>query len=193
MITRSLFVLAVTGLLTACGSETDPAVPTPEPGAADAISGLYKVTGVTVEQESGDEREIAGTVILAQQGDRYTVTFDLTTQFPTPSGPVQSDVIGQGEGSVDGEILEGTAETQIVAASVPGVDSKFAFIPRQVSARIVSTTVSRVYADGSVSIEIESQPVEGQQYAATRTSLKGERIATRAAGALPEVAAPPPE
>ena len=164
----------------ACGSERD--VAAPAPGGTSArepapIAGIYQVTGFTIVKQSGQQREISGTVILVQEGDAYTSTFNLQTEFPTPDGVVTSEVIGKGEGTIEGTILLGTALTQIVMASVPGVDTQFAFIPRFVGPRIVSTTAAKLAEDGTLTVEIESQPAEGETYAATRTTVSGMRIA----------------
>ena len=143
-------VLPITGLLvlsasmlalSGCGSEsgvptdatTPPVKASPPDRIPPSLSGMYRVEGVTTVKGTGMEREIKGTVILAQEGDRYTATFSLATTFPTEEGPIQADVIGKGEGRVDGTSLQGTAETQIVMAAVPGIDSAFAFVPRPCS------------------------------------------------------------
>jgi hypothetical protein len=77
---------------------------------------------------------------------------------------------------------------------IPGVDTKFAFLPRQVGPRIVSTSVAKVLPDGRIEIEIESKPHEGEQYVPTRTALTGRRVGeVGRAPELPDVAAPPPE
>jgi hypothetical protein len=72
----------VAALLLACGSEPDVAAPS-EPASVEIdpteIAGLYEVEGTTTVLATGDEREIAGKVILAMEGDRYTSTFSLTT------------------------------------------------------------------------------------------------------------------
>ncbi len=185
MIVRAiLLICAASWVLLACGPEPDVAAPPPGEGAPTAaaeppasFAGTYKVSGFTVEKQSGNQREISGTVIMAQEGDQYTVTFDLSTFFPTPDGPLKSDVIGQGEGQIEGRLLRGTATTQIVMASVPGVDTQFAFIPRFVGPRLVSTTNARLGEDGLLTVEIENQPAEGETYVPTRTTVSGVRIA----------------
>ena len=58
-------------------------------------------------------------------------------------------------------------------AGAPNVDPGFAFVPRRVGTRIVSTTKGTLAEDGTISLEIESEPAPGQTYAATRTTLKG--------------------
>jgi hypothetical protein len=144
----------------------------PEP-----ISGLYDVRGVTVPIEGGSEgRPITGTVILKQDGASYTATFKLDTTFPGVEDPVQADVIGSGEGTIEGRTLTGTAQTQLVVSTVPGIDTDFAFIPRIVGARIVSTAVTEIHPDGSLVIELENKPAEGEDYRPTRTKLTGQRV-----------------
>ena len=98
-------------------------------------------------------------------------------------------MIGTGVGTVEGRTLRGTAQTQLSMATVPGVDPSFAFVPRMVSTRIVSTSVTTIATDGTVTIEIENQPAGRDDYAPTRTTLRGTRIS--AAGIGPPVAARP--
>ena len=173
-------LLAVCFLSLACGGEeTGESARTAE---ALPISGMYEVTGVTVAIESGHKREIAGTVILAQTGDTYIATFNLNTTYPGADQALPAEVIGKGSGSIKGRKLEGTAETQLVMATVPGIDPGFAYVPRMVSTRIASTTVANVSADGTVSIEITSEPVPGADYAPTRTTLHGSRVSAAGIG-----------
>jgi hypothetical protein len=82
---------------------------------------------------------------------------------------------------------------QMIVATVPGIDTDFAFIPRMVGTRIVSTSVSEIAPDGSVVIELENRPTESDDYLPTRTRLTGMRIADASDVRLPDVAAPPPE
>ncbi len=159
-----------------CGSSTDVASP-PGGGSAADLAGMWEVEGTTVEKGNEDsQRDITGTVILSQDGATYTSTFTMKTMFPTPGGAsVDTDVIGTGDGTIDGRNLRGTAQTQLVMASVPGVDTGFAFMPRTVSTRIVSKVRGELRDDGSISLEIESEPAEGEEYVPTRTVLSGRR------------------
>ena len=118
----------------------------------------------------------AGTVILADEGGHYTATFNLTTTYPGADQAMPAEVIGKGEGTIDGRTLMGSAHTQVVMATVPGVDPGFAFVPRMVSTRIESKTLTQIAADGGVSIEIENTPAPGESYAPTRTTLRGTRV-----------------
>ena len=131
---------------------------------------------MTVNTTSGQQREISGTVILAEDGANYVATFQLNTTYPGAAEALPAEVIGKGEGSIDGRTLRGSATTQLVMATVPGVDPGFAYMPRQVTTRIVSTSVAEIAADGSLTIEIENSPGEDEQYSPTRTSLRGSRV-----------------
>ena len=179
--------------LAACGAgpEEDLAAREPAPIVEPLpISGIYDVKGVTIG--GGEERSIKGTVTFRQEDDRYTATFKLATTFPGVSEPVHADVIGTGEGPVSGRFLTGTTKTQLVVSTVPGIDAGFAFIPRIVGARIVSSGTSEVQPNGELSIEMENLPAEGEDYIPTRTTLRGIRIADHATE-LPAVATSGPE
>ncbi len=178
-----LVLLAPLGLL-ACGSQPEDSART-QAQSSLPISGTYDVKGLTKTIGGMEERRIAGTVILKQQGDRYTASFELNTTFPGAVEQLQADVIGNGDGSIEGRTLTGSAQTQLVVSTVPGVDTGFAFIPRAVGARLVSTSSAEITPDGSIVIELENRPAEGDRYQPTRTRLTGTRLV--------DVAAPPPE
>jgi len=170
---------ALLGAPFACGSPEKSEQASEEEGEEVPIPGMYHVDGATVDKASGERREISGTVILAVDGDNYTATFHLATSFPgSGTEPVAAEVIGSGEGKVEGRTLKGTARTQIVVSSVPGVDPSFAFIPRQVSTRLISDSVTTIARNGAVVIRTESRGEEGEHYSPTMTTLKGLRIAT---------------
>jgi|GEM_PF-1255527 len=179
-------------IATACDGAHDTAI-----SEADAvpIAGQYEVSGTTIETSTGSKRDISGTVILAENGNEYTATFQLATAFESASGAMPAEVIGKGSGRIDGRELRGTAETQLVISTVPGIDPAFAFIPRTTSTRLVSNSVTSIAADGSVVIEIENQPAAGEDYSPSRTTLRGIRIGAPlgAGGKLPPVAAVPSE
>lgn len=158
--------------LAACGGAEDGG----EEVAATPIAGMYEVTGETVTPATGDKRSISGKIIIAEQGGSYTATFNLTTTYPGAEEALPAEVIGKGEGLVNGRALTGTAQTQLVMATVPGVDPGFAFVPRMTSTRIVSKSTATVANDGSVQIQIESHPAEGESYTPTRTTLSGFRV-----------------
>ena len=163
MIVRSSRALpAIILLVLGCGAQDAEVA---EEIEAVPIPGRYDVRGATVAIESGHKREIAGTIILSESGGRYIATFDLKTAYPGAEAALAAQVIGKGEGTIEGRTLRGTAQTQLVTATVPGVDPGFAFIRPQVSTRLVSTTVATIAADGNLSIAIENVCafVEGRQ------------------------------
>ena len=147
--------------------------PTP---ADDPFSGTYDVKGLTVDQKSGDTRVIEGHVVLTRKNDVYAAAAELETQFPTHGGPMRTDVIGTGEGRLEGGVLQGTAKTQLVIQTVPGVDTDFAFIPRQVGPRIQSSWTARLERDGTLVVELSNRGQEGEAYSPTKTTLKGRRV-----------------
>lgn len=141
------------------------------------LSGHYRVSGVTVDRATGAERKVSGSVILTAEGDRYRSSFHLTTTLMGGGMPQKAELVGQGEGRVDGRHLSGSAETQLIVALVPGVDAGFGLMPRAATARIVNRSEATIAADGSVHIEIQSEPAAGEDYSPTRTTLRGRRIA----------------
>ena len=177
----SLMLLAWAVFSLACGGAESVEAEAPA-AEATPISGRYEVKGVTIALESGHRRDIAGTVILAEDGGTYTAAFQLQTTYPGAEEALPAEVIGTGVGTVEGRTLRGTAQTQLSMATVPGVDPGFAFIPRMVSTRIVSTSVTTIATDGTVTIEIESQSAGGEDYAPTRTTLRGTRISAAGIG-----------
>jgi hypothetical protein len=149
----------------------------PEAAAeADAFSGTYDVEGLTVDQRSGDTRRISGHVVLTREDDHWKAAAELETQYPTHGGPMRTDVIGTGEGRRESDGLAGTARTQLVIQTVPGVDTNFAFVPRRVGPRIVSTWTARLQKDGTLLVELVNEPAEGEHYSPTHTTLHGTRV-----------------
>jgi hypothetical protein len=165
----------------ACGGPQETAPPEADSQQVP-IAGMYNVSGTTTETASGHQRKLSGTIILAEDGPRYTATFNLTTTFPGGEQPLPAEVIGKGEGTIDGRTLTGTSHTQLVVGTVPGVDPGFAFIPRMVSTRIVSTSVTEIGPDGSVEIELSNEPEGDEDYSPTRTVLTGKRVSAAGSG-----------
>ncbi len=167
-------------LVAACGA-TD--APPDRSGAGSAAwDGLFEVSGYTTVRRSGQQRRIEGRVIIARSGagvaDPYTATFDLETEFATPEGPIQADVIGSARARPEPKGLTGTAETRILMASIPGLDPTFPWIPGRLGPRVVSKfTMQPGDGAGRFEIEIESEPAPGESYEPTRTSLKANRAA----------------
>jgi len=157
-----------------------------DPAAPDPYSGTYDVRGTTVDTKSGDTRRIEGHVVLTRKSGHYAAAAELETDFPTHGGAMRTDVIGTGEGKQSGKGLAGTASTQLVIQTVPGVDTAFAFIPRQVGARLVSTWVAHLEADGTLVVELTNHGAKGEVYSPTKTTLRGKRVV------MPQEQAPKP-
>jgi len=157
-----------------------------DPAAQDPYSGTYDVLGTTVDTKSGDTRRIEGHVVLTRKSGHYAAAAELETDFPTHGGAMRTDVIGTGEGKQSGKGLAGTASTQLVIQTVPGVDTAFAFIPRQVGARLVSTWVAHLEADGTLVVELTNHGAKGEVYSPTKTTLRGKRVV------MPQEQAPKP-
>lgn len=146
-------------------------------GPATPASGVYQMTGVTIDRTTGIQRPIHGRVVITVSGGEYTSHFELSTLFPG-STATAAQVTGTGSGRVEGSRLVGEADTHLVVATAPGVDVGFAFVPREVGPRIRSRSTAEFFADGSVRAEIENEAVEGSDYSPTKTTLVG--------GLLPE-------
>lgn len=179
-----LVVLPLLAVLAGCGAgeerpvSTSPAEPEPL-----EVSGMYAVEGETITVGEDERRDIGGTVILVQEDDAFTATFELKTTYPGLEEELPADVIGKGEGEIEGRSFKGMTEQQLVMATVPGIDTGFAYVPRQVSTRIVSETVGEFTEEGGVRIQIETRPAEGEQYRPTRTTLTGHKVEPRLPGA----------
>jgi hypothetical protein len=184
---RVVLLCAAAGAALACGEGPAPGAPdAAEPAAAVPIAGRYEVEGFTVNAGTGDnKRRIAGSIVLsvAEDGATYGASFDLETTAPGLAADHKIDVIGKGEGSIEGRTLRGSNTTQIVASTVPGVDPGFAFVPRQTSTKIVSQSVAEITPDGSLKVTIESEGAPGESYTPTRTTLRGQRAAPLKVGA----------
>ena len=166
---RTVSALALIAIATQPARATDPA-------ATDPFSGTYDVLGTTVDTKSGDTRRIEGHVVLTKKNGHYAAAAELETDFPTHGGAMRADVIGTGKGKPSGTSLAGTADTQLVIQTVPGVDTAFAFIPRQVGPRLVSTWIAHLEADGTLVVELTNQGAKGEAYSPTRTTLRGKRV-----------------
>jgi hypothetical protein len=175
--------LAFALLCGACGEAADPAVEAGaeaagEPARASDLSGVYQVFGSTVDKQTGDTRELFGTVVLRQTEDRFTTSFELKTEYPVEGGSLDADVIGEGSGRVEAGKLDGHTRTQLVLGTVPGVDTGFAFMPRSVGPRIESRTQGSLLPDGTLEFVSENEAASegGQGYRPTRTTLRATRI-----------------
>ena len=171
-------------LLAACGEgEGAPPPPAPVPAQVTPLAGAYEVAGTTVDKTTGSERGLSGRLVVSTEGDTYGVVFDLTTTLVGSGEPQRAQLIGHGDGTIDARTLTGTAETQLIVALVPGVDAGFGMMPHGVSTRISNRSLATIAPDGSVEIEIESDPAPGEtQYAPTRTTLRGRRLLATGVG-----------
>lgn len=170
---------AALALIVGCGDapSSTPDIDAAPPADALPLSGTYQVSGTTVDTATGSERGVSGTIVVKADGDTYDTTFALATTLHGGGEPQKAELIGQGEGTIEGRTLIGTAKTQLIVALVPGVDAGFGMLPRVVTSRILNSSEASIDPDGSVRIEIESEPAPGEDYAATRTILRGRRIA----------------
>jgi len=189
------------GVALACGGEPSespeaavesvpappPPVSAPAPEPVPDVSGVYQVIGQTVDKQSGDTREIFGTVVVDQQDDEYSTSFELKTEYPVEGGSMIADVIGEGGGRIEGGRMVGTSRTQLVMAMVPGVDTAFAFMPRSIGPRIVSRTEGTLRRDGTLEFRVENEAATegGQGYRPTRTILRATRVADLGSDADP--------
>jgi hypothetical protein len=175
---------AAAALLAACqeGEGSGPSAAS-APAEAKPLAGAYEVAGTTVDEATGSERGLSGRLIVTTRGDTYSVSFDLTTTLVGSGEPQRAQVIGTGDGTIEERTLTGTADTQLIVALVPGVDAGFGMMPRGITTRIRNRSVATIAPDGSVEIEIESDPAPGEtDYAPTRTTLRGRRLAAAGIG-----------
>jgi hypothetical protein len=197
MIARLPLTALCAALLFSAACERSQQPVTEEPAVVEAvpIAGMYEVAGTTTEVTTGRKREISGTVILADNGDNYSASFHLDTIWEGRDGTLPAEVIGKGSGTIEGRMLRGSAETQLVISTIPGIDPAFAYIPRTTTTRLVSKSMTTLAADGSILILIENAAAAGEIYAPTRTRLQGSRTgaAPIERGDTSDVAAPSPK
>jgi len=176
--------IASAPFMAGCGGERE-AGDTDQPGASEAAAGpqdsdpfpgSYRVRGLTTDAVHGDTRRIEGIVVLTEEGGVYSTSSELETKYPSAGGPVDAQVIGTGSGERSGDALIGITQTQLVMSTVPGVDTGFAWVPRTVGPRLVSTWKAYFRQDGTLVVEIQNEPAEGVEYSPTTTTLYGTRI-----------------
>jgi hypothetical protein len=170
-------------LTVACGATDPPGGAVAGKPESAAWDGLFEVSGYTTVRRSGQQRRIEGRVIIARSpagiADPYTATFDLETEFATPEGPIQADVIGSARARPEPKGLAGTAETRILMASIPGLDPTFPWIPGRLGPRVLSKFTMQPGEDAErFEIEIETEAAPGESYEPTRTTLRARRAAT---------------
>ncbi len=151
------------------------------PAETDPFPGSYRVRGLTTDIRSGDTRRIEGIIVLDQRREGfYAMKSDLETRYPSEGGPVDTHVIGTGTGRPSGDQVVGTAEIQLVLGTVPGLGAEFAFAPRVVGPRLLSTWTAGFRRDGTLVIDVENRGAPGEDYSPTRTRLYATRIPERA-------------
>jgi hypothetical protein len=143
---------------------------------SDPFPGSYRVKGLTTDVGRGDARRIQGIVVLTEKEGVYSTSAELETKYPSAGGPVDAQVIGTGSGRWSDNALSGITQTQLVMSTVPGVDTGFAWVPRTVGPRLVSTWTAHFRRDGTLVVEIQNEPAEGVVYSPTTTTLYGTRI-----------------
>ena len=145
------------------------------PPPAGGFAGSWEVKGTTEDLTRGDTRTIVGRVIMTEKDGVYSAHSELSTEFPSRGGPVDAEVLGNATGTREGNTLSGTAETQLVIQTVPGVNTDFAFIPRSGGPRLESTWTAHFRRDGTLVVELRNVGAEGEDYSPTRTTLYGTR------------------
>jgi hypothetical protein len=154
-----------------------------DPAPLGDLEGYYRANGITVERAAGVKRPLSGVLIVApaREGRGWDLRFSFKTQISTPDGSVRADLIGTGDGLVERGELRGHAETQVIWAAIPGVDPQFAFIPGRLGPRIQSTFSMRPGDDADAFRgEVETVAAPGFEYAATRSTMRLERISREA-------------
>lgn len=165
-------LLGAAALAAACGPGADGG-----PAAEAPITGVYEVSGETFAEGSGDRRDISGRVVIEEgEGGTYRATFQLDTTYPGAEEALPAELIGMGQGRIEGRSLTGSAETQLVMATVPGVDPGFAFVPRVVSTRLDATSTAEVSAAGDLRLELASRSSGGESGVPDRITLHGSRV-----------------
>jgi hypothetical protein len=192
-VVRNCFGIVVTlmglsAMALACGDADRLApVSAPPPTSIDgpAVSGIYAVHGITVQAQSGSQREIDGTLALDVQDVRYTVSFELATTAPDLDGNVPVRVVGDGRGLVVGETLTGTTEEWMTLVPPEGALEAVEFanvdLPKKAGRKLVSTSHASFDEDGSFEIVLQNFPGPGEDYEPSMTVLTGKRIGAAAA------------
>jgi hypothetical protein len=176
--------IASAPFLVGCGGERetagsdrpDASTAAASPHDSDPFSGSYRVRGRTTDVVHGDTRRIQGIVVLTEKDGVYSSNSELETKYPSAGGLVDAHVIGTGSGARSGDGLSGVTQTQLVMSTVPGVDTGFAWVPRTVGPRLVSTWNAHFRRDGTLVVKIQNEPAEGVEYSPTTTTLYGVRI-----------------
>lgn len=148
---------------------------------AKTASGVYEVSGVTVQAAHGGLRKIAGTLRLRVEGDLYSVDFELDTTAPGTGASLPVQVAGAGSGVIVDGVFTGTTEERIRAA-----DPQAATAPSAVDLQVVSTSQAHFDELGHFKIQLQNYPAEDEEYSPSVTVLSGQRIEALPARVLAE-------
>jgi hypothetical protein len=140
------------------------------------IGGRYSVQGSITVKDTGEKRAIGGTLILDQRGPEFRTTYQLRTRVRTENGLVRADVIGRGDGRIDGNRIEGTAESQLITATIGGAHGATPYLPRRIGPILKQQANGSVDEHGVIKLELEYTPVPGGPVETSHVILYGERV-----------------
>jgi hypothetical protein len=166
-------VVAVLLLASAVRAADAPDVSAAEPRF---IGGRYAVQGTITVKDTGEKRAIGGTLILDQRGPEFRTTYQLRTRVRTEEGVVRADVIGRGDGRVDGDRIEGIAESQLITASIGGAHGATPYLPRRIGPILRQHARGSIDEHGVIKLELDYTPVEGGPTETSHVVLYGERV-----------------
>jgi hypothetical protein len=141
------------------------------------VGGAWEVRGTITDVGSGDRRHVAGTVVIDQEDDRFRSTFHLIGTLDTPQGRRRAEVVGRGEGKVEGRVITGTVDSNVVTARLGGAGGVVPFVPKEWGPRTHNTVLGRLNDDGSVTFELHT-PQQADGTGATHTVIHGVRPET---------------
>ncbi len=171
---RALWVAAL--LATPALAEDSARSPAAE-AEAPYVGGRYQVHGTIAIEGTGERRAIGGMWIIDQQGDAYRSTYSLVTRVRNEEGAlVRADVIGRGEGRVQPGRFDGTAESQLILATVGGAYGATPYVPRRYGPILRQATRGTIDAEGDLRVELEYEPVPGGPKERSRVVLRGQLV-----------------
>jgi hypothetical protein len=149
---RVAFVLAV------CAA---PLLALPAPGAdVPDIAGIYEVNGETTVEGSPDRFAITGKVIVRQNGTKATTIVEAAMRRAAgTSGPASAALLGNGEITIEGDRLTGSAELQSLVSEVPELDVAVPFAPRRAGPILDAKVVGKIASEGVLELHITSEVI----------------------------------
>ncbi len=136
--------------------------------------GVFRVHGSVVDEKTGQSQPTHGFVSIRLRDGGWVSGYELETSFEREDGALAAELVGTGAGSLHGNPLHGTASTQLVMATIPGVSPKFALIPRSVGPRVAARTTLWMGDDGSIALEFASS--EDAEHPSPLVFLTGHRV-----------------